>query len=161
MNPHTPKWASTLGVGIPMDSWIFKKWLQGSKPIRLKSSLFHWKALGMQMSKMGFHDPFGYSKHKLWPKEGSRIKLPIWFLTTKSWEWPWFSYVQVVCHIPLESSQQGLQLCFRFTSIGGLHTKLWDSKVARVLILGILGLPFGSLRTQWHLGAGPMAKHRE
>jgi hypothetical protein len=22
------------------------------------------------MSEMGFHDPFGYLKHKLWPKEG-------------------------------------------------------------------------------------------
>jgi len=22
------------------------------------------------MSKMGSHDPFGYLKHKLWPKEG-------------------------------------------------------------------------------------------
>jgi len=23
MNPHTPKWAPTLGVGVPMDSRIF------------------------------------------------------------------------------------------------------------------------------------------
>jgi len=29
------------------------------------------------MFKMGSHDPFGYSKHKLWPKERSGIKLPI------------------------------------------------------------------------------------
>jgi len=110
---------------------------------------------------MGFHDPFRYSKHKLWPKEGPWVKLSIWFLTIKSWEWPWFSYVQMVCHIPLERSQQGLQFCFKFTSIRGLHTKLWDSKVARVPILGISGLPFGSLGTQWHLGASPMASHRE
>jgi hypothetical protein len=27
------------------------------------------------MSKMGLHDPFGYLKHKLWPKEWLRIKL--------------------------------------------------------------------------------------
>jgi hypothetical protein len=25
MNPHTPKWASTLWVGVSMDSWIFKE----------------------------------------------------------------------------------------------------------------------------------------
>jgi hypothetical protein len=25
MNPHTPKWTPTLGVGIPMDSQIFKE----------------------------------------------------------------------------------------------------------------------------------------
>ncbi len=25
MNPHTPKWAPTLGVGVSMDSWIFRE----------------------------------------------------------------------------------------------------------------------------------------
>jgi hypothetical protein len=29
------------------------------------------------MFKMGFHDPFGHLKNKLWPKEGPGIKLPI------------------------------------------------------------------------------------
>jgi hypothetical protein len=43
----------------------------------------------------------------------------------------------------LESSRWRLQLCFNFTSIGGLHTKLWASKITRVLILKISGLPMG------------------
>jgi len=46
MNPHTPKWTPTLGVGVPMDSWIFRERLQGSKPIGLKNSLYHWKYFG-------------------------------------------------------------------------------------------------------------------
>jgi hypothetical protein len=46
MNPHTPKGAPTLGVGVLVDSWIFKGRLQGSKPIELKCSLYHWKSLG-------------------------------------------------------------------------------------------------------------------
>ncbi len=25
---------------------------------------------------MGLHEPFGYLKYKLWPKEGSKIKQP-------------------------------------------------------------------------------------
>jgi hypothetical protein len=29
------------------------------------------------MSEMGSHDPFGYLTHKLWPKEGPRVKLSI------------------------------------------------------------------------------------
>jgi len=29
------------------------------------------------MSEMGSHDPFGYMNHKLWPKEGSGVKLAI------------------------------------------------------------------------------------
>jgi hypothetical protein len=65
------------------------------------------------MSKMGSHDPFGYFKHKLWPKERLRIKLPIWLPTFKSRESPWFTYVQVACHILLEILQHGLQLFFR------------------------------------------------
>jgi hypothetical protein len=44
-------------------------------------------------------------------------------------------------------------------SIGGLHTKLWASKVTRVPTLGILKLPFGSFGTKWHLGAGFVARH--
>jgi hypothetical protein len=36
------------------------------------------------MSKMGSHDPFGCLKHKLWPKEGLGIKVPIWLQTIKS-----------------------------------------------------------------------------
>jgi hypothetical protein len=62
---------------------------------------------------MGLHDPFGYLKHKLWPKEGSGVKLTIWLLTIKIQESLWFPYVQVANHILLENSQQGLQLCFR------------------------------------------------
>jgi hypothetical protein len=45
LNLHIPKWAPTLGVGISMDSRIFRKWFQGSKPIRLRSSLYPWKKI--------------------------------------------------------------------------------------------------------------------
>jgi len=84
MNPHIPKWAPTVKVGVPMDSWIFRKVFQGSKFIGLNIFLYHWKALQTKMSKMGLHDPFEYSKNKLWPKEGSGVKEPIWILTTKN-----------------------------------------------------------------------------
>ncbi len=74
MNLHTPKWTPTLGIGILIDFWIFIERFYGSKPIGLKSFLYHWKALGRTyMSKMGSHDPFEYLKHKLWPKEGSGV----------------------------------------------------------------------------------------
>jgi len=112
MNPHTPKQAPTLGVGVLMDSWIFKERLQGSKLILLTCFLYHWKVLGMQMSKMGLHDPFGHIKHKLWTKKKSGVKLPIWLPNTKSQKSPRFPCVQVACHIPLERFWQGLQLFF-------------------------------------------------
>ncbi len=47
MSPHTPKWALTLRIGVLVDFQIFKEQLQGSKPIGLKNSLYHWKTLRM------------------------------------------------------------------------------------------------------------------
>jgi hypothetical protein len=79
-------------------------------------------------------------------KKGSGVKLPIWPPTTKSWELPWFPYMQVVCHILLESSWWGLQLCFNLISIEGLHTKLWASKITRVPISRISRLLVGASR---------------
>jgi hypothetical protein len=46
INPHTPKGAPTLGIGVLVNFQIFKEQLQGSKPNGLRSSLYHWKALG-------------------------------------------------------------------------------------------------------------------
>jgi hypothetical protein len=60
-----------------MDSGIFKGGLQGSKPIGLKNFLYHWNVMETQMSKLGSHEPFGYMKHKSWPKEGAEVKLQI------------------------------------------------------------------------------------
>jgi hypothetical protein len=45
-------------------------------------------------------------------------------------------------------------------SIRGFHTKLWALKVAGVPFVGILGLPLESPGTKWHLGVGPVARHR-
>jgi hypothetical protein len=62
---------------------------------------------------VGLYDPFGHLKHKLWPKEGPRVKLTIWLPTIKIQESTQFPCVQVLCDISLESSRRGLQLCFR------------------------------------------------
>jgi hypothetical protein len=65
-------------------SWNFygvpnlQRSISGSKLIGLKSSLYHLKALETYMSKMGLHNSFEYLKNKLWPKEGSGVKVPIW-----------------------------------------------------------------------------------
>jgi len=113
------------------------------------------------MSKMGSHDPFGHLKHVLWPKEGSGFKLPIWLLTIKSRELLWFPYVQVACHITLERSWWGYNFASNVTSIEGLHTKLWASKVVEVPISKISGFQLGSLKIKWHLSASPVARHKE
>jgi hypothetical protein len=40
------------------------------------------------MSIMGLHDPCEYLKHKLWLKEGLKVKMSIWLSSTKSQEYP-------------------------------------------------------------------------
>jgi hypothetical protein len=110
------------------------------------------------MSKMGLHDPFGHSKHKLSPKERSRIKLTIWFPTITSWESPWFPCVQVACHIPLESSRQGLQLCFRPHFNRRSTNKVMGPQSCKSPNFGNFGS--GSPETKWHLSVGPVAKHK-
>jgi hypothetical protein len=109
---------------------------------------------------MGLHDPFGHLKHKLWPKEGPGVKLTIWLPTIKSHKSPQFPCFQVACDIPLKRSWRGLQLCFRPHLNQRSAHKLWAPKVAKVLILGILGFPLGSHGTKWHLDVGPVAKHK-
>jgi hypothetical protein len=111
---------------------------------------------------MGSHDPLGYLKHKLWPKERSGVKLPIWFPTTKNQESPWFTCVQVEFHIFLESSQQGLQLCFR-PHLNWRSTKknYGLPKSQESPISGISGPPTWEFGTKWHLGVGPMARHKK
>ncbi len=44
-------------------------------------------------------------------------------------------------------------------SIKGLYVELWCPKVARVPILAISGLPFGSSRTKFHLDVGLVENH--
>ncbi len=112
INIHIPKWTPVLGVGVSVDSWYFREWLQRSKPLALKSSLYHWKAIEAKMSKMGSHDPFGHVQHKLWPNERSGVKLAIWLTTTESQESTQFHCVQVACDMPLERSRRALQLQF-------------------------------------------------
>jgi hypothetical protein len=157
MNPHT----FTLGVGIPMDSQIFRGQLQGLKFIELNFFLYHWKPLGTYMFKLSLHDPFGFLKHKLWLKERLGIKLPIWLPTIKSRESPQFLCVQVACHILLERFWQGLKLCFRPHFNQRSTHKVMGFKSCESPNLGISRFLFESLETKWHLDVGLVARHRK
>jgi hypothetical protein len=100
MNLHTPKWAPTLGVKVPIEL-----------------------------------------KHKLWPKEGSGFKLarPLKVKNRPEFlAWRWHDTYH------WKALNEGYNFASNLTSIGGLHTKLWASKVTRVSILGISGLTLGS-----------------
>jgi hypothetical protein len=104
------------------------------------------------MSKMGLHDPFGHFKHKLWPKERSKVKFDSRPLKVRNR--PNF----LTCHwratLRWKALDEGYNFASDLISIEGLHTKLWPFKVA-----GVPTLRIGSPMTKWHLNVGPMAKH--
>ncbi len=142
----TPWLGSALG---PMDSWIFKGQFQGSNLLWLNISLYYSKALETGIFKIGSHNPFGYLKHKLWPKEELGVKLPIWIATTKSHESPWCTYVKVARHILVKRCWWGLQLCFR-PHLNHMSTQ------------EVMGFQcHGSPKTKWHLGVGLVTKYKE
>jgi hypothetical protein len=65
------------------------------------------------MPKMSLHVSFEHLQPKLWAKERSRVKLPIWLPTTKSRESTSFRRLLKECDMALESSLGELQLWFR------------------------------------------------
>jgi hypothetical protein len=113
------------------------------------------------MSKMASHEPFEHLQHKLWSKEGSKVKLAIWVPTTKSQESTRSRCVQVKCNTPLENSQRDLQLWFRPRFDLSLGEKLWMPKVPRVQTETVSRLHFGSLGKKNHLDASVAESCRE
>jgi len=114
------------------------------------------------MFKMGFHVPFEYLKHKLWSIEGSRVKLSIWLLTIKSWESPWFIYVNVLFQITLKSSWRELQLSFTPHLNRRFAQKIMGFQSYKSLNFGNFGIPnLGVLRQNdiWVLAPWPSIKN--
>ncbi len=60
----------------------------------------------------------------------------------------------------LKNLDKGYNFSSDLISIKGMHAKLWASKVAKVPVVGISGLPLGNPETKWHLGAYPVTKHK-
>jgi len=65
------------------------------------------------MPKMASHFPFGHLQPKLWAKEESGVKLPIWLPTTKSQESTSSRRYLKEFDTALESSRRELQLWFK------------------------------------------------
>jgi len=104
MNPHTPKWVPTLGVGVSMDFRNFKGQLQGSKliwnikSVSLSVCLFIYRGLETQISF-----------NKIVPSNSRAQKL---FRTSSS-------YFLLLLLRPFSRSncQRSLLLTFTFTSV--------------------------------------------
>jgi hypothetical protein len=158
------EWILTLPSELPLweleSRWTPKsleKNYRGQNPLDSKIPYIIENLLE-RMFKMGSHDWFEWLKHKLWAKERPKIKLSIWLSSTKSQKSPWLPCVQVACHISLESSRRGLQLCFRPHLNQRFAHKVMGLQICGSPILRISKL--GSFKTKWHLGVSPMARHK-
>jgi hypothetical protein len=105
---------------------------------------------------MGLHDPFGHLKHKLWSKERPR---DFWPLKVKNR--PDFFVCRWHATYRWKALDKGYNFDLKPIAIRGLHTKLWAPKVARILVVGIPGLPLRSLETKCHLDVVPVERHRK
>ncbi len=92
----------------------------------------------------------GHLQHKLWSKEGPRVKLTIWLPTTKNQESTRSRCVQVEWNTPLKSSGGKLQVCFR-----PHHNRRSELRVMS------FQSPRSPNRDKKPLDVGAMGKHRE
>jgi len=106
---------------------------------------------------MGSHDTFKYLKHKLWPKEGPWVKVPIWLSLIKSQKSPWNRCVQVVVTYHWKALDKGYNISLDLTSIGDLKKIIMAFQNEKSPNFE----NFGSPKTKWHLDVAPMANHKE
>jgi hypothetical protein len=158
MEKNVKEWTLTLPSEFPhweLDSRTFKGRSQESKLIELKRSLYHCKSLGRRCLKWACMTHLGssnisYGQKKDWESNWQFDSQPL-----KVRNHPNFLVCRWRATYRWNFFDKGYNFNSNFISIEVLHTKFCASKVAGVLILGILGLPLGNLRTKWHLGVGP------
>jgi len=151
VNTHTPKATPTLGDGVSVDFRNFREQLQGSKPNDLWHSLYHGKLLERRCLKWAriahldiLNTSYGQKKGRESncqfdsrpQKDGNRLDL--------------LSYRGRATY-PWKALDESYNFSLDRTSIAGLIAKLWGSKVARVPVGGISGLPLGSPGKKSHL----------
>jgi hypothetical protein len=110
---------------------------------------------------MGSHWPFEHLKYKLWPKEGSGVKLAICVkLAIKVRNQSDLRVCKRCATYHWKALDEGYNFALNFISIKGLHAKLWRPKVVTIPTLAISRLPHRSPRTKSHLDVGPMERCR-
>ncbi len=161
------EWTFTLPSEFPFweleSQWTpksSKSDCKGQNLLNQKNSYIIRNLLECKYLKWVWMTHFGHFKHKLWPKERSGVKLPIWLSTIKSGNRPNFLVCGWHATYHWKALNEGYNFALDLISIEGLHTKLWAPKVLGVLTLGILGLPLRNLGTKWHLGAGSVVRHK-
>jgi hypothetical protein len=104
-----PKWGLGSPLGLPKIQ---------SSIARVKTPFLEVFFISLESSwsvdvENGLVEPFRHPEHKLWMKEGSGVKLPVWLPTTKRSGIDPTPMCALECNTLLESSWGDLQVCFR------------------------------------------------
>jgi hypothetical protein len=83
---------------------------------------------------MGLHDPFGYLKHRLWPKEGWESNCQFDSQSLKVGNHFDLLACKWLAIYRWKALDEGYNFFSNLISIGGLHKTLWASKVMGVSI---------------------------
>jgi hypothetical protein len=154
------KQTPTLGIGVPMKSWMFKEWFQRSKfiifglvPYTIGKLLRHKCLKWAYMIHLStYNTSYGWMKGResKWQFDSQLLKVKD-RLELRACRWH-----ATYCWKALD---QGYNFALDLVSIRGLCKKLWASIVVEVPVLGILGLPTWESWEKWHLDEAPMANH--
>jgi hypothetical protein len=140
MNPHTPKWAFTLGIEVLMTLEFSRRNCKGKKSLDWRVNYIIRKFLEHKCLKWACMTHLDTLNISYGQKKGRESNCQIWLLTIKSRE----SLNLFVCKwratYRWKTLNKDYNFAWDFISIAGLHTKLCSPKVVGISTLGILGL---------------------
>jgi hypothetical protein len=160
-------WTSTFPNELPLcelESWrTFKSSesdFRGQNPSDWRVPYIIEKFLDRRCLKWAYMTHLDIWNTKYGQKKGRESNCQIDFWPLKVKNRPNFLMCKWRAIYRWKALNKGYNLALDLIAIEGLHTKLWPCKVSGVPILGISGLPLGSLGTKCHLDAGPVSRHR-
>jgi hypothetical protein len=147
-----------------LESWRILEFLEGDRkdqnPMDWKVLYIIGKLLKFRFLKLARMTHLDTSNTSYGQKKGQESNCQFDFRPLKVDNQPDFLACTWRATYRWKALDKGYNFSLDLISIEGLNTKLWGPKVARVPVVGILGLPFGSLETKWHLDVGLVERHK-
>jgi hypothetical protein len=154
------KWAPTLGVGISMILEFSKSNCNAQNPLDWRIIYIIEKLLERRCLKWSHMTHLDTSNTSYGQKKGRESNWQFDSRPLKVGNRSDFLVCRWRATYCWKFLDEGYNFASDLISIGSLQTKLWALKIAKVWILGILGLPLRSLGTKCHSSAGSVAKNK-
>jgi hypothetical protein len=158
LNLHTPKWTFSLWI---LDSrWTLefsKSNYRGQNPSKWKVPHTIGKLLERRCLKWACMTHLNFETQVMVKRRDRNQIAKLDFRPLKVWNRPNFFACKWCATLCWKALDEGYNFAWNLILIRSLHTKLWPHKVAKVSILGISGLSFG---TKCHLDVGLVERHK-